>query len=332
MNFLKKLWHGKYSLSKSFWLFGVVILFIVKMPDGIMKMMSPYALQQALIFVIAYTLVVGAYQLIATVGIWKSASSYDGSEMWSLSAKAYCIISLIFLFLGILNIFVFGTFYGLLYLGILFFSAYMLEKPLEENNSTIKINKNVSGKSPQNQLENKKNIDDEKIWELASKELSDAKREGLWAKCFAEANGDESLAKVAYLKLRVQQLNEDLIQKPLIADTKDVISEVNAPLQTIVKKRKYKELKGATPFDQNLTYTDLSVKNLLENGMYAIQKHEKKDLLFFYNGYVGCVNGSLVKVFETEDLCKKAIKDGMASSKYPKGLIVTIDKDTFDVY
>jgi hypothetical protein len=330
MNFLKKLWHGKYSLSKSFWLFGVVILFMVKMPDGIMKMMSPYALQQALIFVIVYTLFVGAYQLIVTVGIWKSSSSYDGSEIWSLSAKAYCIVSLIFLFLGVINIFVVGTFYGLLYLGILFFSAYVLEKPIEEKNPTIKINKNVNVKYPQNQFENKKNTDDEKLWELASKELIEAKREGLWAKCFAEANGDDSLAKATYLKIRVQQLSDETLSIQSSNEV-DRTLPVNTKSINVLASQNTVKHDGVTPHDKNVNYSDLSIKNLLENGMFKTERYKNRDLLYLHNGYVGCVYGSLIKVFEAEEFCKKAIKDELIGTKYPKGLVLTIRKDSFEI-
>jgi hypothetical protein len=331
MSFFKKLWHGKYSLYKTFWIYGALILLILKLPDGILKKMSPFALNQAMTFIVAYTFIVGAYQLVVIVGIWRSSTNYKGKEMWIYSAKAWCIASFIFLFMTTLNVFTIDGFYGFLYVFGFLLIAYLLDKPFDQS-YVIKEKKENFIVNSSKPIQEYKKIDDESLWEIASKELTENKREGLWAKCFAEANGNDSLAKVAYLKLRVQQLNEGLIQKPLIADTKDTISEENTPLKSIVIKREYKELKGATPFDQNLTYTDLSVKNLLENGMYAVEKYEKKDLLFFYNGYVGCVNGSLVKVFETEDLCKKAIKDGMASSKYPKGLIVTIDKDTFDVY
>jgi len=50
-------------------------------------------------------------------------------------------------------------------------------------------------------------VDDEHFWEIASHELrSSQRREGLWAKCYANANGDEARAKVDYLKHRVVQL------------------------------------------------------------------------------------------------------------------------------
>lgn len=50
------------------------------------------------------------------------------------------------------------------------------------------------------------NFDEEEFWREASLELSSGNRkEGLWAKCFAEADGDENRAKAIYLKERVEQ-------------------------------------------------------------------------------------------------------------------------------
>ena len=46
-------------------------------------------------------------------------------------------------------------------------------------------------------------------WESASRELASNRNEGLWAKCFVEADGDENKAKAAYLKYRFKNLSEE---------------------------------------------------------------------------------------------------------------------------
>ena len=52
-------------------------------------------------------------------------------------------------------------------------------------------------------------MDDERFYEEVAAELRrGVRREGLWAKAFAESVGDENLAKALYLKLRVQLLIE----------------------------------------------------------------------------------------------------------------------------
>lgn len=50
------------------------------------------------------------------------------------------------------------------------------------------------------------NNDEEIIWSQVANELStNIRNEGLWARCFAEADGDEGKAKAMYLKKRVEQ-------------------------------------------------------------------------------------------------------------------------------
>ena len=49
-------------------------------------------------------------------------------------------------------------------------------------------------------------MDDEAFYAEVARELRDAPAiPGLWAKCFAESNGDEPKAKAMYLRLRVDQ-------------------------------------------------------------------------------------------------------------------------------
>ena len=62
-------------------------------------------------------------------------------------------------------------------------------------------------------------ISEEEYWEKSFTEFNSSQRkEGLWAKCFAEANGDENIAKANYLKVRTTQLMNDsnLTQNNLI--------------------------------------------------------------------------------------------------------------------
>lgn len=46
----------------------------------------------------------------------------------------------------------------------------------------------------------------EKLWEDALSEFENQRRAGLWAKVFAEANGNEQVAKAKYLQARVAEL------------------------------------------------------------------------------------------------------------------------------
>ncbi len=59
-------------------------------------------------------------------------------------------------------------------------------------------------KTPSNQSQ----VDDQCL-ELASKEFdSPTRKEGLWARCFAESGGQENRAKAKYLEVRFQELRK----------------------------------------------------------------------------------------------------------------------------
>lgn len=76
---------------------------------------------------------------------------------------------------------------------------------------------------------------DEALWEQAAKELrSSLRKEGLWAKCFALANGDDSKASAEYLKIRVAQLEtSDCEAKGLLDSVKklnaDQVNQLGSP-------------------------------------------------------------------------------------------------------
>jgi hypothetical protein len=81
---------------------------------------------------------------------------------------------------------------------------------------------------------------DEELYAQAAAELEDGNRdEGLWAKCFAECDGEENKAKARYIKTRAERLgqsnNETLIQKE--ESDKESDKEANLTKGRIWKKR-----------------------------------------------------------------------------------------------
>lgn len=61
--------------------------------------------------------------------------------------------------------------------------------------------------------------EDEKIWAQAASEVDGAgRRPGLWAKCFAQAQGDEIKTRVYYLKLRVAEMQDEQLQQLLMLE------------------------------------------------------------------------------------------------------------------
>lgn len=74
-------------------------------------------------------------------------------------------------------------------------------------------------------------ITNEQIWEMASKELVNNKREGLWAKCFSQSNGDENKARALYLRSRVSEIKKEF---NITSTTKDYAT--NLPILNEAKE------------------------------------------------------------------------------------------------
>jgi len=75
---------------------------------------------------------------------------------------------------------------------------------------------------------------DDKLYAEAAAELEGGNRnDGLWAKCFAECDGDENKAKALYLKTRVERLKEEAEDEVLFDDGEVIITKTKPS-----KKRK----------------------------------------------------------------------------------------------
>lgn len=164
----------------------------------------------------------------------------------------------------------------------------------------------------------------DEVWESALKELDSNKRnEGLWAKCFAECNGDEGKARAMYLKEAVGRLNSKAsISEPLRVSNVTIVRKPNAVLGldifTIETEAKISDV----------DYSQFSMATLLRSGMFERKKFKDRTLFYLHNGNVACVSGQLIKVFDTDSFAKKAIEKGAIGERYPSGLIVSFDKDT----
>ena len=76
----------------------------------------------------------------------------------------------------------------------------------------------------------KKKINEEELWEIVAEEFdSDKRKKGLYAKFFAETNGDEIKIRAMYYKERVAELikeaNEIVVTEKIIDDTEIKINE-----------------------------------------------------------------------------------------------------------
>jgi hypothetical protein len=81
MNFFRKLWSGTYSLPVAFWGFYCVGLFASFIVSGLILFMGRLVHARPIAFIIGLALTV-CYWLVATVGVWRSASPYWASPIW----------------------------------------------------------------------------------------------------------------------------------------------------------------------------------------------------------------------------------------------------------
>ena len=81
MTVLGKLWRGEYALPVAFWVFYCVGLFAAYLVAGIFLFLSRTIDAHQIALGMAFVLVC-AYWLAATVGVWRSARPYWTSPIW----------------------------------------------------------------------------------------------------------------------------------------------------------------------------------------------------------------------------------------------------------
>ncbi len=86
---ISKLWRGDYSLSITYWVFGVIGNVGLSIP---MNLISPNS--NPLVFYSLLTIVF-VYSIVVAVGIWRSATKYQGLSLWKYLAKFVAILSFI---------------------------------------------------------------------------------------------------------------------------------------------------------------------------------------------------------------------------------------------
>jgi hypothetical protein len=107
MKWIGRLWRGEYSLGKAFWLFGIVIsiiwyfvtkflsvaLMVAMLFIGFSGPSAPNGLLGGSLFILAAMAVLTlSYQILAGVGIWRSAGTFPGKLAYAIFAR--CAVAL----------------------------------------------------------------------------------------------------------------------------------------------------------------------------------------------------------------------------------------------
>ena len=97
MKWIGTLWRGEFDLRKAFWIFGVLIpvcwyfvtkylsiaLLVLMLFIGFSGPSAPDSLLNAPVFILFALVVVSlAYQIVASVGIWRSAGKFPGKSIY----------------------------------------------------------------------------------------------------------------------------------------------------------------------------------------------------------------------------------------------------------
>lgn len=117
---IKRLWNGDFSLTVSFWLFGILLS-----PISVVLDITPNRLLVSLlyfiwerVFVISglsrgldliataliALLITLVYQAIWLIGTWRSSVKYTGNKLWKYSARVWLAFELIMLCTGLFTL------------------------------------------------------------------------------------------------------------------------------------------------------------------------------------------------------------------------------------
>ena len=96
MEKLKALWKGDLPLRDAFWNWAVTAGLLVNVVTSLLFLMLITLDQDLLALLLGYGLSV-PYNLLVVVGVWRSASRYEGPEAYADLAKGMTVIMMIVL-------------------------------------------------------------------------------------------------------------------------------------------------------------------------------------------------------------------------------------------
>lgn len=96
MTSLRCLWRGEVALSDAFWIWAVFGGFIVNILSSALFLILHMNDRPALAFVAGYAPSI-PYNIIVSVGVWRSAGHYPGERHWAVLARAVTITGMVLL-------------------------------------------------------------------------------------------------------------------------------------------------------------------------------------------------------------------------------------------
>lgn len=154
------------------------------------------------------------------------------------------------------------------------FPSFVVNEKIDVN-TKVEALENKTTKTSSIQSLSSTKVSDEDYWESASLEFnSDARKQGLWAKCFSEADGDENKAKALYLRVRAEQL----ISEAKKALTEGALIEYNiqARENKVIETVNEQELYGITFDGEKFNFQQYKYDKLEDAIRYARLVNKRK--------------------------------------------------------
>jgi hypothetical protein len=88
------LWGGEVGLAKAFWLYGVLVTFCIWFFGvTVLLRLTGAGLSGTLFFSMVLISTAVGYQILVSVGVWRSAGKYQGKTAWSLTARLVIVLA-----------------------------------------------------------------------------------------------------------------------------------------------------------------------------------------------------------------------------------------------
>lgn len=94
MNGIRRLWRGDLPLAEAFWTWAVCIGVTINMAS-LLGSLILVTEDRAILGLIAGHAISLPYNIIATVGVWRSAARYQGDRSWANTARIVTLILLV---------------------------------------------------------------------------------------------------------------------------------------------------------------------------------------------------------------------------------------------
>ena len=96
MKYVRRLWHGELTLHNAFWNWAVFGGLIVNVASSALFLFLILADRPISALIVGYAFTV-PYNVIVSVGVWRSAERYDGERRWADLAQFVTIVGMVLL-------------------------------------------------------------------------------------------------------------------------------------------------------------------------------------------------------------------------------------------